>query len=100
MYPPNSDYAQAAYAQAANNIPAPFRVWAPSMAGALRWNVRTHEVFTSVMGEWQNFVGRRLGEDVKLTQRLMLSRTLDQVIAAYGDFWAMAADDYGTKSAH
>jgi hypothetical protein len=92
MYRPNSDNAQVP-----NNPAAPFDVWAPFMAGALRWNVRTHEMFTSVMGEWQSFVGRRLGEDVALMQRLMCSRTRDQVLTAYVDFWGKAVGDYGKE---
>src|SRR5262247_2752927 len=43
-----------------------------------------------VASEWQDFVGRRLKEDVTLPQRLARSTTPDQILAAYTDFWRKA----------
>ena len=86
------------FGNANQSLPAlPLGVWSPFLAGALRWKVRTQEVFTSVIGEWQNFAGRRLEEDFTFMQKLMRSRTPDQVLGAHADFWRKAADDYGKE---
>jgi hypothetical protein len=44
--------------------------------------------------EWQDFVKRRLMEDVALLHRLTRSPAPDHVIAAYTDFWRKAGEDY------
>jgi hypothetical protein len=53
--------------------------------------------FGTIAREWQDFVGRRLKEDVALMQRLARCSTPDQVLSAYGDFWRKAGEDYGKE---
>jgi hypothetical protein len=53
--------------------------------------------FTNLAREWEDFVGRRLKEDVALAQRLTRSSTPDQVLSAYADFWRKAGEDYGRE---
>jgi hypothetical protein len=57
------------------------------------------EGFSALAREWEDFVGRRLKEDVALVQRLTRSSTPDQVLSAYADFWRKAGEDYGKKVA-
>jgi hypothetical protein len=74
-----------------------FSMWNPFLAGALRGNAQMHEGFGAIASEWQDFVGRRLKEDVALMQRLTQSQAPDQIWAAYTDFWQKAAEDYGKE---
>ena len=64
----------------------------PFLAGALKGNAQAHHGFGTIASEWQDFVGRRLREDIALMQRLTQSRTPDQILAAYTDFWQKAAE--------
>lgn len=73
-------------------------MWNPFLAGALRWNAQAHEGFGTVFSEWQDFVGRRLKEDCILLERLTESRTPDEILHAYADFWQKAAEDYGKET--
>jgi Phasin protein len=75
----------------------PFAMWNPFFAQAPNGNAQAHECFATIASEWQEFVGRRLNEDVALMQRLAQSVTPDQVFAAYNDFWQQAAADYGNE---
>jgi Phasin protein len=70
-------------------------MWNPFLAGALRGNAQANEGIGTIASEWQDFVARRLKEDLLLMQRLTRSGTPDQVLAAYTDFWRKAAEDYG-----
>lgn len=70
-------------------------VWNPFLAGALTGNTQAHQGFGTIASEWQDFLGRRLKEDFALMQRLTQSRTPDQVLAVFTDFWQKAAEDYG-----
>jgi Phasin protein len=67
----------------------------PFLAGAGQGNAHARESFGAIACEWQDFVFRRLKENLLLTQRLTRSRTADQVLAAFTDFWQKAAEDYG-----
>src|SRR5262245_53819676 len=69
----------------------------PFLAGVLRGNAQAHEGFARIASEWQDFVAGRLKADFALMQRLTHSSTPDQVMAAYADFWHMAAEDYGKE---
>jgi hypothetical protein len=53
--------------------------------------------FGALAREWEDFVSRRLKEDVALVQRLTRSSTPDQVLSAYTDFWRKAGEDYGKE---
>jgi Phasin protein len=87
-----------ANAESPNLFSAPvlaLSMWNSIMAGAPKGNAQVHEGFGMIASEWQDFVGRRLQEDISLVQRLTQSRTPDQILAAYTDFWQKAAEDYG-----
>jgi hypothetical protein len=71
----------------------------PFLVGALRGNTQANEAFVAMADEWRDFVGRRIKEDVDLVRHLTDSRTPDQAMTAYADFWRKAADDYGKEVA-
>ena len=86
--------------QTPNLFPTPvlaLTMWNPFLAGAVRWNGKAHDGFATLVGEWQNFVGRRLREDLALVQRLVECNSPDQIWAAYAEFWQKAAEDYGCE---
>ena len=72
-------------------------MWNPFWVAALKGNARAQEGFGTIASEWQDFVARRLNEDFALVQRLSHSRTPDQMLNAYTDFWQKAAEDYGRE---
>jgi hypothetical protein len=74
-----------------------FNVWNPFLAGAVHGNTQALGDLSTIADEWQNFLSRRLKEDVALLQRLTRSTSPDQVLAAYADFWHKAAEDYGNE---
>jgi hypothetical protein len=75
-----------------------FSMWNPLLASALSCTAQVNEGFGTICSEWQNFVGRRLKEDRSLLERLSASRTPEQVMRAYTDFWQTAAEDYGKET--
>jgi hypothetical protein len=72
-------------------------MWNPFLTEALRGNAQANEGFGAIASEWQEFLGRRMKEDMALMQRLTKSRTPDQILAAYTDFWQKAGEDYGNE---
>jgi len=72
-------------------------MWNPLLASALGGNAQAQEGFGTIASEWQDFVQRRLKEDLALMQRLAHGGTPDQILAAYSDFWQKAAEDYGKE---
>jgi phasin protein len=74
-------------------------LWNPFLAGALNGSSISQALggLGTVAVEWQDFVRRRLTEDAALLERLTRSTTPDQVLAAYGDFWRKAGEDYGSE---
>jgi hypothetical protein len=84
--------------QGANLFMAPgvaLTMWNPFLAGALDGNVLGE--LGTIANEWQDFVSRRLKEDLALLQRLSRSTAPDQVLDAYADFWRKAGEDYGNE---
>ena len=75
-----------------------FSTWNPFLASALTCGAQVNEGFGTICSEWQNFVGRRLKEDRLLLERLSASRTPEQIMHAYTDFWQTAAEDYGKET--
>ena len=71
--------------------------WNPLLAAALNANALAHEGFGTLGSEWRTFVGRRLQQNCALIQRLSQSRTSDQVVSAYSDFWQQVAESYGKE---
>jgi len=70
--------------------------WNP-LAATLNANTWAHEGFGSLGNEWQSFVRRQLQQNYALIQRLSQSRTSDQVVAAYTDFWQQVAESCGKE---
>jgi hypothetical protein len=70
----------------------------PFLVGALRASAEVNEGFGAIADQWRDFVSRRLKEDIGLIQHLTDSRTPDQVMTAYADFWRKAAEDYGKET--
>jgi len=77
--------------------PPALSAWNPVLAAALNANALAHEGFGTLGSEWQIFVGRRLQQNYALIQRLSQSRTSDQVVSAYADFWQQMAESYGKE---
>jgi hypothetical protein len=67
------------------------------LVGAAKWNAQIYEGFGTLASEWQNFVSRRIAEDFAFMQRIVHSRTPDQVRGAHADFWQKAMEDYGKE---
>jgi len=83
-----------------NMILAPtLGMWPPFMASMLGGNAQAHDEFAMIVSEWQDFVARRMKEDIDLMHRLAQSATTSQILVAYTDFWQKAADDYGKEIA-
>ena len=72
-------------------------LWNPIIAGAARWNAQAHEGFGMLASEWQDFVSRRIQEDLAFTQRVAHCRTADQAWSEALDFWQKAVEDYGKE---
>ncbi len=70
-------------------------LWNPFLAGALAGNTQAFGEFGTIANEWQNFMSRRLKEDVGLFHRLGRSARPEDVLEAYADFWCKAGEDYG-----
>ena len=77
--------------------PLALSAWSPLLAAALNANALAHEGFGTLGSEWQTFVGRRLQQNCALIRRLSQSRTSDQVVSAYTDFWQQVAESYGKE---
>jgi hypothetical protein len=69
-------------------------VWGPWLIGAAKLSAQIQQVFGTLASEWQNFVGRRVKEDFTFVQRVMQSRTPDQIWAAHAEFGEKAIEDY------
>jgi hypothetical protein len=65
---------------------------------ALRWNSLTFAAYSTLGQEAQNFLARRINEDVLQARRLAHCRAPHDVMAAYTDFWRKAAEDYGKEA--
>jgi hypothetical protein len=86
--------------QGANMFMAPgvaLALWNPFLTGALTGNTQAFGEFGTIAREWQNFVNRRLKEDVALFQRLGRSAKPDEILEAYAEFWRKAGEDYGEE---
>ena len=84
--------------RSANMFTAPgvaLALWNPFLTGTLAGNAQAFGEFGAIANEWQDFIGRRLKEDVALCQRLGRSAKPDEIIEAYADFWRKAGEDYG-----
>ena len=75
----------------------PVNIWWPALACCTEWNASAHEGIATLSSEWQDFVGRRMKEDFTLLQRVGVSRSPEQVWAAYTAYWQKAAEDYSQE---
>lgn len=81
------------------NILAPgiaFTAWSSLLTGV---NAQSVGELGIIASEWQDFMGRRLKQDVAFLQRLTRSTGPDQVLAAHAEFWRKAGEDYGNEVA-
>jgi hypothetical protein len=69
-------------------------MWGPRLIGAAKLSAQVQQGLGTLASEWQNFVGRRVKEDVTFVQRLMRSRTPEQIWEAHAEFWEKAMEDY------
>jgi Phasin protein len=63
----------------------------------LRWNAQAFAVYSTIGGEIQSFIARRVTEDFAVGRAVSQSRTPHELMAAYTDFWRRAAEDYGKE---
>jgi Phasin protein len=71
--------------------------WHPFLVAALKTNTWAHERLGALGSEWQCFVRSQLEQHGALIERLSHSRTSDQVVLAYTDFWQQVAESYGKE---
>ena len=94
MREPSKGY-QRRYAEDADpSLATAWNWWGPTMASTTDWNAKVQENCIAFSEEWQDFVSRRIKEDLGLAQRLANARAPDAVWNAYAKFWQKAADDY------
>jgi len=84
-------------ANAAQSSPLALSAWNPLLAAALHANALAREGFGTLGSEWQTFVGHRLQQNCALIQRLSQSRSSNQVVSAYRDFWQQVVESYGKE---
>jgi len=68
-------------------------MWGACWAGALRVNAQAQAGVGAMGSAWQDFAGRQFKENIAFMQRLGQSRTPDEILATYSEFWSSAADD-------
>lgn len=66
----------------------------PMMAAISELNGRFIEQVSKANNEWLGFINRRLSEDIAASQRLMECKTLQDVVAAYSEFFQRAQAQY------
>ncbi len=76
-----------------------FNMWGPALSCSAEWNTKLHEGFTTLSSEWQEFLSRRMKEDVGLLQLVGQSPSPEQAWSTYVKFWQSAAEDYAQEFA-
>jgi hypothetical protein len=66
----------------------------PVMEAMSELNGRWIEQVSKANSEWLGFVNRRLNEDIAASQRIMECKTLQDLFAAYSDFFQRAQQQY------
>ncbi|MGE0023328.1 MAG: phasin family protein [Hyphomicrobium sp.] len=66
----------------------------PMLAAMTEINGRFLEQFSRANNEWLGFVNRRLNEDMAASQRFMECKTLQDLFAAYSEFFQRAQQQY------
>lgn len=77
---------------------ASFEAWLnlnrPMFAAMTELNGRFIEQVSKANNEWLGFVSRRLNEDMAASKRFMECKTVQDVFAAYSDFFQRAQQQY------
>ncbi|HVY41994.1 MAG TPA: hypothetical protein VG966_03125 [Hyphomicrobiaceae bacterium] len=73
--------------------------WGPGLACGADWSSKCRESYVAFGGQWQDFVSRRIEEDLRFLQHLADARTPDAVWSAHARFWQRAAQDYAYEYA-
>ncbi len=68
--------------------------WGPALACSAEWNSKLHDGFAALSSEWQEFLSRRLKEDLSFLQSMGRSQSPEQVWNAYLKYWQKAGEDY------
>ena len=71
-----------------------FAFWQPDLAWWTAANSRLRDSFVAMTDEWQDFVNRRLQEDLPLWQALVDAKTPEATWSAYSSFCDNAVRDY------
>lgn len=82
----------------------PFENWMsinkPMIAAMTELNGRFFEQMTRANNEWLGFVNRRLSEDMAASQRFMECKTVQDLFAAYTEFFQRAQQQYQAEFQH
>ena len=81
-----------------NPAMAAFESWIninrPVMEAMSELNGRWIEQVSKANSEWLSFVNRRFNEDIAASQRILECKTMQDVFAAYSDFFQRAQQQY------
>lgn len=72
----------------------------PMFAAVTELNGRFIEHMTRANKEWLGFVNRRLSEDMAASQRFLECRTMQDLFAAYSEFFQRAQQQYQAEVQH
>jgi response regulator RpfG family c-di-GMP phosphodiesterase len=82
----------------------PFEDWMsinrPMIAAMTELNGRFLEQMTRANNEWLGFVNRRLSEDMAASQRFLECKTVQDLFAAYTEFFQRAQQQYQAEFQH
>jgi hypothetical protein len=78
---------------------AGYALWAPAVAGAVKWNGTVYKGLAMLSSEWLDFVNRRFKEDLSFPQRVYASRTPEELRQTCMAFWQQALEDYQKEMA-
>jgi hypothetical protein len=65
-------------------------MWGPWLIGAAKLSAQMQQGCDRLASEWPNFVSGRVKEGFAFVQRIMQSRTPEQIGEARADFWEKA----------
>jgi hypothetical protein len=71
-----------------------------AVAAIIDFNGTLCSRMAAINGEWAAFIGKRLTEDFKLSQRIATCRSPDQLPGAYSAFLQKAFEQYQAEFAH
>ena len=72
----------------------------PMIAAMTELNGRFLEQMTRANNEWLGFVNRRLSEDMAASQRFLECKTVQDLFAAYTEFFQRAQQQYQAEFQH